>query len=360
MANKPIEITFVADVAAYLRDVKKLEVSTDDIAQALVGASNDGADLERKLGKAMKAATKDTNTLEAAIKDLPKATSKAAAEGVKDMRRLGDEAGDAGRDAGKNLGQNLGEGLSSGDVSDTLQDAFGEMLGNIEGPVSAALAAGAAIGLALYNGIRGEAEKQKEKLTEAFGFADLMTGEIDKLAKLKAGISELGGGDEAQGWKDASKYAALTGLSAGQIAAVVSGQINPETQKLLGYLEEESRTYDDLVEKRKLTRDERERREAVREILATTTLQVTATEQASAAAASATSALRENEALMSATARSAERVLAAAKELPENIRVNLEFYMTGPGAALVNPNSASYSPGHVSIANSYIARGKGS
>ena len=63
MAPKPVTIEFVAEVAQYLRAVKKVEVSTDDIADALVAVSKDSKDLEKDLSRAMRDSSRDTDRL---------------------------------------------------------------------------------------------------------------------------------------------------------------------------------------------------------------------------------------------------------------------------------------------------------
>jgi hypothetical protein len=86
VASKPIRIEFVAEVAQYLRDTKKLAVSTEDIADALLSVTNSSEDLERKLSRAMREADKDVDTLQRSIRDQPKATKKAADAADGDFR----------------------------------------------------------------------------------------------------------------------------------------------------------------------------------------------------------------------------------------------------------------------------------
>jgi hypothetical protein len=331
MSNRPVSIEFIADVSKYLRETKKMEVSTEDIADAFVAVSNDSADLERKLSAAMRGAEKDVDRLARTIKDLPDATGKAAKEADKDFRKVGDSASDAGKETGQNFASNLGEGLSSGDLSDTLQDALGEMLGQIKGPLTAAIGVGAALALAVWNSFQQESKKQKEMLNSVLDITDEMTGAIDKIGLMRLGLEELGGGDYGQGLRDAAKYARLIGVSAEDLVAVVSGDLNPASQATLGLLQQEAAQYDELVKKRKLTPDERERREAVREILATTKLTVDAVRQGKDAQetwASATGETRtetENQArAQDAAARAAERQAAAAAQTRDSVTTALE------------------------------------
>ena len=62
-ANKPITLEFLAEVSQFLRETKKVDVSMEDLSDALVATSNSSADLERKLGRAMREAEKDTESL---------------------------------------------------------------------------------------------------------------------------------------------------------------------------------------------------------------------------------------------------------------------------------------------------------
>lgn len=331
VAGKPISIQFIAEVAQYLREVKRMEVTTDDLADALVATSNSSDDLERKLRKAMRGAAEDTERLERTIKDLPKATGKAADEAKKDFTRIGDEAGEAGKEAGTNLAQNLGEGLSSGDLSDTVQDALGEALGSIKGPVSAAFAAGAAIALAVWNSFRAESEKQKAMLNQVLDITDEVTGAIDTIALLRLGVEELGGGDYGQGLRDVAKYSREIGVSTEDLVAVISGELNPASQATLDLLQDEADRLSELVQKRKLTQDERERRGILREILGTVELTTEAVEQGKAAqdtwntaTADARKKAEAQAAAQGAVATQAERTAAAASQTRTSIEASYE------------------------------------
>jgi DNA-binding transcriptional MerR regulator len=281
VANKPIRIEFVAEVAQYLRDTKKLEVSTEDIGDALNAVTKDSEDLERKLSKAIRAAERDVGSLERVIDELPKSTSKAAREADKDFRKFGDDARDAGKEAGQNLGQSLGEGLSSGDLSDVLQEVLGETLGNISGPASAAVAVGAGIALAVWNAFAEASRVEKQKLNEILDITDETTGALDRVAQLRLAFEELGDGDYGQGLKDAKKYADILGLSMADISNLISGDLNPKAQATKALLEAQAALIEHTAqnEMRDLTAEEMKRLDAIRQILGTTALQVTAVQQ---------------------------------------------------------------------------------
>jgi hypothetical protein len=168
--DRPIKFEFVADVAAYLRDVKKMNVTTEDLEDAFVGVSNSSEDLERKLSKAMKDAEKDTEALERAIKDLP-AASDGAARGIdKDMDKVQDSMADAGTESAQEFKQNLGESLASGDISTILQDTAGGLVSGLSGPLSIAAAAVAGVAALAFAEIQKQAEELKA-FTESLGGA---------------------------------------------------------------------------------------------------------------------------------------------------------------------------------------------
>jgi len=237
--NRPIKFEFIADVADYLRDVKKMSVSTEDIADAFVAVSNSSDDLERKLARAMRESERDVERLEKAVRDLPDASDDAADKMVRDFDRAGDEIAETGKETGSDLLGNLGEGLASGDISDTLQDTLGEALGKVSGPGSAALAAAAGLALAIWNVFKAQSEKQKQELADTFDITDLVTGQIDKVAQLQEAFEDLGGGDMGAGISKAREIAIDLGLSMEDVGAVITGEINPATTRTAAYLQEQ-------------------------------------------------------------------------------------------------------------------------
>jgi hypothetical protein len=164
VASKPIRIEFVAEVAQYLRDTKKLEVSTEDIADALNATTKNADDLERKLGKAMKGAEKDAESLERVLRDLPKATKKAADAADDDFKRIGDDAREAGREVGDEFRQNLGESLSSGSMEDLVSDTLGGLVGSMKGPLGLAAAGVAGVGALIFNKLKEDWQATTEAM----------------------------------------------------------------------------------------------------------------------------------------------------------------------------------------------------
>ena len=361
MANRPVELRFVAEIAQFLRDTKKVQVSTEDIADALVAVSNSGEDLERKLARAMRESERDVERLERAVKDIPKATDDMADKADKDFRRFGDDAGDAGKDAGRNLAQNLGEGLSSGDLSDTLQDTLGELVGSISGPVGAAVAAGAALALAVWNSFSAKSQKMKDQIEEAFNLTDLFTGQMDEIGRINAGLTELGGGNLTQGIQDAIKYADILGISFGEVADVVSGKLTPKTQETrdtiqqaLEYADSQRSTIHDTTAETDALGD------AAAQVLGTTKLQLEAQENANIATSNMRQYWLDNGEAINPLVTKMREVHDLVEDIPENktIRIGLEYYATGPGASYIDPTRANYSPGHVAIANMYRRQGQ--
>jgi hypothetical protein len=285
VANKPIRIEFVAEVAQYLRDTKKLEVSTEDIADALNATTKNADDLERKLGRAMKGAEKDTESLKRVLDELPDSTRRAAKAADDDFKKIGDDAKEVGKDAGRNLGQSLGEGLSSGNVSDVLQEVLGETLGDISGPASAAIAVGAGIALAVWNAFAEQSRIEKQKLNEILDITDETTGALDRVAQLRLAFTELGGGDYGQGLLDAKKYADALGISVQEVGNLIAGDLNPRAQATKALLEDQKRRLEetaDLMQGDLLPADQA-RLDAINQLLGTTRLQVTAVQNAAAA-----------------------------------------------------------------------------
>lgn len=182
--NRPIEFTFIADVAKYLREVKKMEVSTEDVADALVATTNSADDLERKLSKAMRAAEQDTEGLERAIKDLPDASRNAARKIDKDMADVEQSMADAGKESAQEFKQNLGESLSSGDLSSIVQDTAGGLVSGLSGPLAGAAAALAGVASLAFGRLQEQAAQAAQLadtyLSQMRDRLGMIQGEIDK------------------------------------------------------------------------------------------------------------------------------------------------------------------------------------
>ena len=159
MPNRPISFEFIADVAQYLREVKKMEVSTDDVAEALLATSTSSQELEKKLSRAMRDAKKETDLLEKSIGDIPKATKEAARGGGSAFRELGDDAADAGREVGSEFRQNIAESLGSGDFEGLVQGTLGGIAGSVKGAFAPAFAGIAGLAAIQFMKIKENWEK---------------------------------------------------------------------------------------------------------------------------------------------------------------------------------------------------------
>lgn len=251
MTSKPISLAFIAEVAQYLRETKKVEVSTDDIADALVAVTNSSDDLERKLSRAMRGAEQDTERLERAIRDLPKATDDAADKAGKDFRRIGDEAkegfGETGKEAGSEFASNLAEGLSSGDLGSVARDtAFGLLTAFQSVPIAGQVAIGlAAAATAAYTIITGQSKAAAAEIQTIFdAFVEEGGAAVRRMVQ-QSGLEKLGG-TVAQGWKDAAKAADSMGLEVEDLVSLYDGDLLPVEQQLFDLMKKD---YDLLLDK---------------------------------------------------------------------------------------------------------------
>jgi hypothetical protein len=251
VTSKPISLAFIAEVAQYLRETKKVEVSTDDIADALVAVTNSSDDLERKLSRAMRGAEQDTERLERAIRDLPKATDDAADKAGKDFRRIGDEAkegfGETGKEAGSEFASNLAEGLSSGDLGSVARDtAFGLLTAFQSVPIAGQVAIGlAAAATAAYTIITGQSKAAAAEIQTIFdAFVEEGGAAVRRMVQ-QSGLEKLGG-TVAQGWKDAAKAADSMGLEVEDLVSLYDGDLLPVEQQLFDLMKKD---YDLLLDK---------------------------------------------------------------------------------------------------------------
>lgn len=224
MANRPISIEFVAEVAQFLKNARNVEVSVDDIADALMAASSDAKDLERKMSRAMKDAEKDVEGLERVIKDIPKATDKMADAAKQDFKKVEDAASEAGQEAGEEFRQNLGEAVSSGDLGDILTDTLGGLVSSLKGPLGlagAAAAAGAAIAI---QQVRADWESMMEALGGAFdGLMAQMqeTGRYYQSANEQQQILNDAVRENAEEWGPVRENAELLGMTVQDVGLAI-------------------------------------------------------------------------------------------------------------------------------------------
>jgi hypothetical protein len=226
VANKPIRIEFVAEVANYLRETKKLEVSTEDIADALNATTKNSEDLERKLGKAMRSAGKDAESLERVLKDIPKATDQAADKASKDFDRIGDDARDAGREVGDEFRQNLGESLSSGSMEDLVSDTLGGIVGSMKGPLGLAAAGVAGVGALIFNKLKEDWQSTTEAMkTAAQSLVDMQI-EVGRQILFNSEKQKLMQDlvkEDPELWAKVREQAEMLGLTLGDVGDAIFG-----------------------------------------------------------------------------------------------------------------------------------------
>jgi hypothetical protein len=226
VASKPIRIEFVAEVAQYLRDTKKLEVSTEDIADALNATTKNADDLERKLGKAMKGAEKDAESLKRVLDDLPESTGKAAKAADDDFRKIGDDAKEAGREAGDEFKQNLGESLASGDLGDVFADTIGGLISSLKGPLGVAAAAVGGTALIVFNKVKADWDalvgtleaSAQSVLDKQLELGKQYLSQQERLQIIADLVKE-----QPDVWRDIEKQAKLVGVSMEDVGLAVTG-----------------------------------------------------------------------------------------------------------------------------------------
>jgi hypothetical protein len=363
MAGKPIEISFIGDVAQYLRATKKLEVSTEDIADALVEVSNSSEDLERKLSRAMRDAEKDVGTLERALKDIPKATGKAADEGKRDFERLADGMGEVGEEGASEFKQNLAQGLSSGDLDSLVQDTLGGVIAGLSGAAAGVATVVAGAAALVFKEMQEQAAKVEELTANGVAAIEAQFDLLDRKwtqAKANAIVEQFLQDNKAL-LAEIEPLVSNVGIDFADWVVQLSGATGQSEQarKILEDIVEEekararelglsagewTKTAQDaqqvldlvgnLVDEQGNVRSEQGLINTVYDRYLDKTRQASVYQQQ----------MRED----------AQAMLKAVQDMPERRRTYLEFVATGSGAAYLDPGSASYSPGHVAIYNNHM------
>lgn len=283
MTEKPIRLEFVADVAKYLSETKKMSVSTEDVEAALVAATNTSEDMERKLRKAMRDAARDVDVLERAVDGVRKSSDRMGDEAAKSFRKVGDDAADAGREVGSEFRQNLGESLSSGNLEDIVGDTLGGLVASMSGPLAAPAVAGAALAAYLWTSFQKNEEAKRAAVEGVWEAMDEVTGLIDQRERTDAFLRQYGkDGTVTDGLRRVREEAESLGVSMDTYAQMLTGQVNPATQQMRDALERE---YQMINQRNQLVRGEavpgdRERAQVLRDLLKETDKQRTATDQA--------------------------------------------------------------------------------
>jgi hypothetical protein len=182
--------------------------------------------LERKLGKAIRAAERDVGSLERVIDELPKSTSKAAREADKDFDKVGDSAKEAGREAGDEFKQNLGESLASGDLGDVFADTIGGLISSLKGPVGVAAAAVGGTALIVFNKVKADWEalvgaleaSAQSVLDKQLELGKEYLSQQERLQVIADLVKE-----QPDVWRDIDRQAQLVGVSMEDIGLAITG-----------------------------------------------------------------------------------------------------------------------------------------
>lgn len=142
--GRPIIIEFGSKVRDFLRGTKKVERSTEDIADSLKDATKDAEKFEREFTSAMDEAARESKNASRKIE--------------KNFDDTGGQLGDIGSEAGDEFVQNIGEAISSGDIEGLLQGTLGGLVGGLKGPIAAAAATLGGLAVIAFQQVRAEAE----------------------------------------------------------------------------------------------------------------------------------------------------------------------------------------------------------
>lgn len=182
MAGRAISIDILANVRDALKGTGDVEKALGDIESTLEDMAREGDQSTDKMSRgfrdlaqdADRSADKVEDSYRAAFKDVARKADDAADSAVRSQSRIGERSAEV-RDE---VRQNLGEGIANaarGDfesLSDTIGDTLGGAVAGIGGLAAAGLAAAGALGLGAIVGVikaqQEEANKLKERLTEAY------------------------------------------------------------------------------------------------------------------------------------------------------------------------------------------------
>ncbi len=243
--------------------------STDDDVEAMADAL---ADAMRKADKSEDSLSK----MRQEIKKLQDSSSQAADSIPADFHKIDNELGDTsatfgetGKEAGSEFASNLAEGLSSGDLGSVARDtAFGLLTAFQSVPIAGQVAIGlTAAATAAWTIIQGQSEKAKQEISTLFDTFIQEGAQAVRNAVKNAGLEKLGG-TVAQGWIDLRDIADQIGVSTGDLASTLDGDLLPVEQELYDTMKDE---YDILLDKAStaegLTKEESNRLNALGKIL---------------------------------------------------------------------------------------------
>ena len=183
VSGRPITLEFAADVAAFLKDVKKIDVSLEDVEQAFTAVGDDADKAAREIDGSMDKAGRS-------LRDFAAEADRAARDTSGSFRRMGDDShraassmGDAGREAGNEFRQNLGESIASGDLSNIVGDTIGGLISSVSGGLAGAFVAVGAAGVLAFNSIRERAERVEAATQRLVDVILGASGSLDELSR---------------------------------------------------------------------------------------------------------------------------------------------------------------------------------
>ena len=253
MAGKPIQIEFISNIKDVLNKNHGLELSFEDVADAIAETGKDSKKSMRQVLDGLEDVQKEARRAEDDIEDMSRGASKsfrktgdAAQRAGRDMDDgiRGSKLGEAGSEVGEELVQNLGEAVSSGDASGLVAGSLGGLLGSmpakVAGPAGLAAGAAAALAVAWWQSFKDKNQQLGDEVAEAI--ADVLNGATDvNLAAPKAAVEDLyqdlagEGEDASKGQEKLVTLADQIGVSVasiGEAAATNNGEFAKQVRVL--------------------------------------------------------------------------------------------------------------------------------
>lgn len=343
--SRPIEISFAANVRDFLRKMRGVEDSVDDVAESLDDAAKDADGFERDFTDAMK--------------DAERAAERSGRDIGNSFDGVDDQFGQVGQEAGQEFRQNLGESLSSGNLEDIFQDTLGGLVASMKGPLGLAVGAVAAVAALAFNQARQEAEKLGE-------FVEGIAGAVDEQFDVLEGrMTELQRTEQFAEWLEENKntlqeladVAGVAGVNMNDFA-VAAFEGGAEAATIREQLQEAVRAGTTIVGEANPTPVLDDSAQAASEMMryldgaVDESDQMIGKQQTINGIMDTYLAKRQQESrLMRESRTHAQAILDSVTNMPERRRTYLEFVAVGSGAAYLDRANGNYSPGHVAINN---------
>lgn len=351
---RPIVIEFAANVRDFLRGTRDVERATEDIADELQSATKASDRFEREFEQSMR--------------DAERAAGRTSRGVEKDFDRMGDEMGEVGDEAGQEFKQNLSESLSSGDIDSLVQDTLGGVISGLSGAAAGAAAAVAGVAALVFNEMQEQAEKAAELATNTVAAIDGLYDVIDQRwtqAKANQQVQQFLE-DNKQLLAEMEPFVRNIGIDFDEWVVQLSGATGQHKQALaiLDQIvaQEQQRARELGLQQGEWTKTAQDAL-YVRDMIKGTVKDVSDWQYEQGLVNSSYSRYLQMSGQAAANWQETRNYARAAREeienMPTRVQVALDFYATGPGAAYINPNSASYSPGHVAISNMYVREARG-